>query len=182
LPTNVKELLPSRKTIEQTVKIFKELEQFNVEFVADEFITISGKLDDVEKYFGAPLLEKSLTSPKSKELGIELPTVTYFVRREQPKVPDELSDLVEDVIMATPREYLSESPSPPMLTNDHLQAPLDIARDMDASRVHARGVTGRGIKIAMVESGFYVHPHYNGKGHTIRQLGPNSDQLDMVLP
>jgi hypothetical protein len=174
-PTNIKEFLPSRKTIEQTVKIFKELEQFNVEFVADEFITISGKLDDVEKYFGAPLLEKSLTSPKPEELSIELPTVTYFVWREQPKIPDELSDLVKDVIMTTPREYLSESPSPPMLINDHLQVPLDIARDMDASRVHARGVTGRGIKIAMVDSGFYMHPYYNGKGYTIRQLGPNSD-------
>jgi serine protease AprX len=109
--------------------------------------------------------------------GIDLPTVSYFVWRGQPKIPNELNDLVKDIILAKPREYLSESPTPPSLTNDHLQVPQDIARDMDASHVHARGITGSGVKIAMVDSGFYMHPYYNGKGYTVRQIGPNSDPV-----
>jgi hypothetical protein len=46
---------------------------------------------------------------------------------------------------------------------------------MDALKTQERGISGSGINLAMVDSGFMtpLHPYYVGKGYNIQPLVPD---------
>lgn len=50
---------------------------------------------------------------------------------------------------------------PPPIPYYHLTAPSDIARQLNATPAHLKGITGKGIRVAMVDSGFaHDHPFF----------------------
>lgn len=79
-------------------------------------------------------------------------------------VPDDLSEFVERAYPQPPA-ILYESPTPPSVSYYHLRAPEDIAKICRSAPVHQLGVTGKGVKVAMVDSGFYKHPYYETHGY-----------------
>jgi subtilisin family serine protease len=49
----------------------------------------------------------------------------------------------------------------------HLNVPDDVARLLNADKVHQVGTTGKGVRVAMVDTGFaHSHPYFVGKGYT----------------
>jgi subtilisin family serine protease len=62
----------------------------------------------------------------------------------------------------------------PLKSYWHLRVPGDISLGCNADRAHRGGTTGRGIKIAMVDSGHYAHPFFAGRGYRVSPvvLGP----------
>lgn len=54
--------------------------------------------------------------------------------------------------------------APPPIPYHHLTAPADIARQLNATRVHLEGITGKGVRVAMIDSGF-AHEHPFFKAH-----------------
>jgi subtilisin family serine protease len=160
-PTNIKQLLPRKETI---VKAIKQLEDlgFSVDEVFETHISIAGSVQKFEDVFGIQLNERYQSYFDHKEY--------YYESSGKPLIPTALSDLIETLEFLKPANFYSAQPPP--LTYDHLEVPLDIARDMDAARVHSRGIFGEGIKIAMVDSGFMTphHAYYLGKGYNIRPV------------
>ena len=59
---------------------------------------------------------------------------------------------------------------PPRLQEHHIRMPHQLARILRASSVHSQGVTGRRIRIAVIDSGFYPHPYYVSRGYKIRYV------------
>jgi serine protease AprX len=115
----------------------------------------------------------------SKEIagsGKKKVTQTYF-RSAKPKIPKELSRLVENVQLPEPAELFATILNPPVPSYDHLQIPDDIARNMDATKVHVRGITGKGIRIVMIDTGFMtpLHSFYLGKGYKIKPVVADAD-------
>ena len=59
------------------------------------------------------------------------------------------------------------SPTPPNVSFFHLKMPNDVPRLLNAPMVHASGTTGRGIRVAMIDSGFaHSHPYFAANNHS----------------
>jgi subtilisin family serine protease len=69
-----------------------------------------------------------------------------------------------------PITTLSGQPSvkPPQVDYFHLNVPRDVPRVLNADRVHAKGTTGKGIRVVMIDSGFAHggHPYFAAQGYT----------------
>jgi subtilisin family serine protease len=89
-------------------------------------------------------------------------------------IPPELSGLVERAYPQRPPTFF-ESPLPPRVGYHHLQVPGDVAMVCRATPVHQRGVTGKGVLVAMPDTGFYKHPFYLWHGYNYQAtLSPDA--------
>jgi subtilisin family serine protease len=58
------------------------------------------------------------------------------------------------------------SATPPAIPYFHLKAPADIARQLNATSAHLAGITGKGVRVAMIDSGFaHSHPFFAANGY-----------------
>jgi serine protease AprX len=76
--------------------------------------------------------------------------------------PPVLKDFVERAYIQPPAIYL-QSPLPPKVDYFHLNIP-DLATLTRARQVHQQGITGKGVKVVMIDSGFFKHPFYQMNG------------------
>ncbi len=53
---------------------------------------------------------------------------------------------------------------PPRVPYYHLHPARDLARLFGVEPLHARGIRGQGVRVAMIDSGFYAHPYYADRG------------------
>jgi subtilisin family serine protease len=70
---------------------------------------------------------------------------------------------------AAPKQPEGSTPSaaPPAVPYFHLAAPADIALHLNATPVHQRGITGKGARIVMIDSGFaHGHPYFKAHGYS----------------
>ena len=130
-----------------------------------------------EKEFGTKVEQKSQPiSTAHPDLG----EVKYWshVAGVPFKVPAVLDGLVERAYPQAP-PVLFESPLPPRVAYHHLRVPDDVATVLRADLVHKEGVTGKGVLVAMPDTGFYKHPFYAWHGyHYNRTLSPDATFLD----
>jgi len=64
-----------------------------------------------------------------------------------------------------PRPQAGPSDRPPPIPYWHLEVPVDVPRLLRATEVHRLGTTGRGVRVAMVDSGFaHSHPWFKSQG------------------
>jgi subtilisin family serine protease len=72
---------------------------------------------------------------------------------------------------------------PPTLNYFHLSVPDGVAGQLNADKVHKAGTTGKGVRVAMVDTGFaHSHPYFAAKGYTTSvDLAPhaNNDATDV---
>lgn len=73
-------------------------------------------------------------------------------------------DILDGVAINEPAYFLrKESPSatPPQTQTQYLQVPNDLAVELGAAQAHKQGITGKGIKVVVVDSGCYIeHPFF----------------------
>jgi serine protease AprX len=145
-------------------------------------ISIAGSRKLFEDVFGATFAAKNAAFTESIDANSLIPN-------EPLKVPDSLSSLIEGVAVAYPPELHAESPLPPLVppitgAYRYLFVPDDVALIINADRVHRLGAHGKGIKIAMVDTGFYSHPFYDWHCYSVQNvvLGPGAVEpgKDMV--
>lgn len=89
----------------------------------------------------------------------------------------EWSDILDDVSIQLPYElqcnrfpkHGSSFPTPASF--HHLRLPGDVAMTLNASKVHKDGITGNGIKVVMVDSGFnFKHHHFTENGYNVSSI------------
>lgn len=70
-----------------------------------------------------------------------------------------------------------QSPLPPPVKYYHLRVPGDVALLTNASATHRRRnpagdrATGAGVKVAMLDTGFYLHPYFKAHGYRLAPVG-----------
>jgi subtilisin family serine protease len=71
---------------------------------------------------------------------------------------------------------------PPTVTYPHLRVPGDVALGVDAAKAHRQGITGRGVRVAMIDTGFaHSHPYFQGNGYNstvVLAAGATNDAID----
>lgn len=84
-------------------------------------------------------------------------------------------DSVEGVALEEPRYYMAgPSMFAPLKSYWHLRLPGDVSLACNADRAHRAGITGKGITVAMCDSGWFKHPYFVGRGYNAAPvvLGP----------
>jgi subtilisin family serine protease len=67
-------------------------------------------------------------------------------------------------------------PAPPLeIGEHHVRLPDQLARILGADIAHSRGVTGKTIRVAVIDSGFYPHPFYQLRPYDIRRISTRKE-------
>ena len=130
-----------------------------------------------ERTFGTRVAERS--QPLS-ETHPKLGATTYLshVAGAPFTIPNDLQDLIERAYPQRPPMFF-QSPLAPQVKYHHLRVPADVALVLRSSLVHREGVTGQGVLVAMVDTGFYKHPFYDWHGYNYNAtLSPDAIKLE----
>lgn len=152
---------------------------FEVLQVSDISINIAGTLKTYEKSFKTKIVpeERPVIKPGAME-----DTATFWEcpDTEMPGLittkGTEFEDVLEGVAIEEPRYYMTPSMFPPTKEYWHLRMPGDVSLGCNADRAHRTGITGKAVKVAMVDSGWYKHPFFIGRGYRAAPvvLGPGA--------
>ena len=88
--------------------------------------------------------------------------------------------MLEGVAIEEPRYFMAPSAFPPSVDYWHLDAPGDVSLGCNADRAHRGAITGRNVRVAMVDSGQYAHPFFANRGYRVVPvvLGPGAANPD----
>jgi len=141
-------------------------------------ISVRGTRGQFEEAFGTKLEQVDLDRAQPYAFHS-----FYYPPQGAPWSPNpELSGLIDDAYIQWPHIYMATarpvptktrfkeqppSPKPPQVNYFHLDVPNGVSSYINASRVHAAGTTGRGIRVVMVDSGFghTLHPFFAANGY-----------------
>ncbi len=66
--------------------------------------------------------------------------------------------------------------APPLeIGEHHVRLPDQLATILRADIAHQRGITGKKIRVAVIDSGFYPHPFYQLKPYDIRRIATRKE-------
>ena len=140
---------------------------FAVTHIGDFSISASCPASHFEEFFGTKFDRQS---PPDEHTFVE---EGYTFGRPDAdadwRVPDAdgLDQLIERAYIQDPPILFAGERELPPFWNDkfRLRVPTDVAQIMNAASVHKGEVTGRGVKVAMVDTGFYQHPFFSDQGY-----------------
>ena len=76
-------------------------------------------------------------------------------------------DVLEGVAIEEPYYVMSESMYPPNKEYWHLRVPAGISLATNSDKAHRANITGRGVKVAMIDTGHYKHRWFVGRGYRV---------------
>jgi subtilisin family serine protease len=164
--------------ISQAVRKLQEA-GFKVLQVTELTVNIAGTARQYEQAFNTKLVAEE--RPTVKELGRE--DTATFVECPETDRPGFIStkgtafeDIIEGVALEEPRYLMAASMFPPTKSYWHLDVPADVSLGCNADKAHRSGITGRGIRVAMVDSGWFKHPFFTSRGYRAAPvvLGPGT--------
>ena len=154
---------------------------FEILEVGKASISIAAEREVYERSFRTTL--EAVERPVVKEMA--QPSTATFINSVDSKPFGEIdtSDTiwaeVLDGIAINEPVYYAQPPTPaiapPKTTQKYLNVPDDVAQGLNAIPVHQNGITGKGVRVVMIDSGWYPHPffrHHNYKVNVI--LGPGA--------
>lgn len=150
---------------------------FEILQVTGRTINFSGPPDAFEKSFRTKIVEKEMARPNGRSIT-HLDSPDTEMLGHISTVGTRLGDVIEGVALEVPRTFLAESPIPPPVDYWHLDVPGDVAQASNASILHRYGITGRGVKVAMVDSGWYRHAFFTAQQYNVAPvvLGPGASE------
>jgi hypothetical protein len=149
---------------------------FEILQVTQFTINIAGS----QKVFEDAFNTKLTTEDRSviKQLGEE--DTATFIECPQTDIPGfidpsktSFANLLEGVAIEEPQYFFASAFAPPK-AYWHLDVPGDVSLATNADKAHRSGITGKGVKVAMVDSGHYKHPFFTKRGYRVAPvvLGP----------
>ena len=139
---------------------------FTVTHVGEFSISASCPEGQFEAFFGTSISETKL--PAASRAPDD-----YVLRAPKRGTPfivpdiDGLDQLIDRAYIQHPPIFFAGERSVPPFWNDkfRLRVPVDVAQIMNAASVHRHGITGRGVKVVMADTGFYHHPYFFEQGY-----------------
>jgi subtilisin family serine protease len=145
---------------------------FEVLQISPTTINIAGSQATYEQAFNTQLREEERDVIKP---GAMAATAT-FIESSSSGLPGLIStqgtafaDVIEGVAIEEPRYYMANM-FPPPVKYWHLDVPADISLGCNADLAHRTGITGKDVKVAMVDSGHYKHPFFIGRGYRVQSV------------
>jgi hypothetical protein len=108
---------------------------------------------DFNDLFGVALHPGEFSKRTSERITL---SDAFVVPEKSLTVPDALKDTIDFAYIPRPIEFYGSSYRPPSESVPHLHLD-DVRAALNAPRAHRQEWTGRGVKVAMVDSGFFPH-------------------------
>jgi len=136
--------------------------------------------------YGAVLKARLETVERPTTRDLSQPGVAEFINSQDQSPFGEIDlsntgweDLLDGVAINAPAYYLQgpiPKATPPLTSKPYLQVPTDLAMELRATLAHGQGITGKGVKVAVVDSGCYTqHPFFQHHSYHLQAvLGPGS--------
>jgi subtilisin family serine protease len=157
---------------------------FKVLNVAPTTINIAGPPDLYESVFQTELF----TEEREVVKLLGTPDTATFVETRDTDMPglidtsnSPVANVVEGVAIERPVYYMAPNAYPPPKAYWHLRVPGDVSMGLGADAVHRRmGLTGKGVNVVMVDSGWFAHPYFVGRGYRASVgLGPGAMNINL---
>ena len=172
---------PEARTLNEVAKSLQE-QGFRV-FTNDSSTSVSaeGPYGLFEKVFNTKLRKRERTL----KMGTQERTVEFFDTVEG--APEPVNSNVPGAMYAAiqrPPIFFAPSPLPPAVKYFHLRVPGDVAALTKASLAHRKTIgsgdraTGGGVKVAMLDTGFFVHPYFDVHGYRLNPVAA----ADAIMP
>ena len=153
---------------------------FEVLYATTRTISFSGSRETYERAFSTRLVSVERETVKSGggQVGmsscIDCPDTEMFGFVDTAN--SGFADVLEGVAIEEPYYLHALTAFPPPAKYWHLDVPGDVSLGCNADRAHRGGVTGSGIRIAMVDSGQAPHPFFTERGYRVEPtvLGPGT--------
>ena len=152
---------------------------FEVLFATTRTINIAGSRTTFERAFSTRLVSVERQAVKSggvigKSTCFDSPDTPVFGLIDTANSP--FADTLEGVAIEQPYSLQVPTAFPPPVGYWHLDVPADVSLGCNADRAHRSGVTGLGIRIAMVDTGQAAHPFFTDRGYRVEAtvLGPGT--------
>lgn len=148
---------------------------FQVLQVTPFSINIAGPPSAFEKTFRTKIVAKEIPQVRGMSTFLDSPDTDLFGLVSTSGTP--LAGVIEGVALEVPRIMFDASHVAPPVGYWHLDVPTDIANLCNASPLHTLQITGYGVKVAMVDSGWFRHPYFTAGGYNVAPvvLGPGAD-------
>ena len=172
---------PETRTLHEVAKSLQE-QGFRV-FTNDSSTSVSaeGPYGLFEKVFNTKLRKRERTL----KMGTQERTVEFFDTVKD--APEPVTSNVPGAMYAAiqrPPIFFAPSPLPPAVKYFHLRVPGDIAALTKAALAHRKSIasgdraTGNGVKVAMLDTGFFMHPYYDIHGYRLNPVAA----ADAIMP
>lgn len=155
---------------------------FDILQISPLTINIAGKPETYKKAFNTNIVVEDREVIKGMASGEDGDdNVGQFLETPDNDVPGLIEtsgtvfeNSIEGVALEEPRYFMAPSMYPPLKKYWHLDVPAGISLACNADKAHRTGITGKGVKVAMVDSGHYKHPFFVGRGYNVAPvvLGP----------
>jgi Subtilase family len=164
--------------VQQAASILQDA-GFDVLQATEMMINFSGTRSQFERAFGTELYTEERPTIKSAgqpEMATFIDTVGNDVLGLIETDGTGFESVIEGVAIEVPRYLMAASIFPPRKAYWHLTVPGDVSVGCNADRAHRGGTTGSGIRIAMVDTGFFRHPFFDSRGYRVAAvtLGPGA--------
>jgi hypothetical protein len=180
---SVREFKPEDNHVAQALEVLQR-RGFRVTEKSELSASIRGSRKLFEEVFGTSLTTFRL----GKELAPNCQARSfYFPHPSAGWDPNpEVAKLIDDAYIQWPHIYFNNrftpppSPLPPRVNYHHLRVPGDVSMLVNASAAHRQGVTGRGVRVAMIDSGFaHGHPYFKENDYrTTTVLAAGATEVD----
>jgi hypothetical protein len=142
-------------------------------------INIAGPRELYESAFGTTLVAEERPTRKSGQIE---DTATYFDTTDTDVSGlcstggSRFEEVLEGVAIEEPAYPAAPNAFPPAVDYFKLDVPADISLATNADKAHRAGVTGRGVVVAMVDTGWQAHPYFAARGYRVDPtlLGPGT--------
>ncbi|RXA19949.1 serine protease [Methanosarcina sp. MSH10X1] len=176
-PENIEEFIPEGGATQKAAKIFQDM-GFRIIHVGVFSVSGEATRDLWESTFNTEV--KKVTVPadnihpeRGKRVFLSNVAGAPF------EIPAEVSDLVERAYPQKPPVFFG-SPLPPIVSYHCLNVPGDISMLLRAGRVNQEGITGKGVLVAMPDTGFYAHKFYEWRGYNYnRTIAEDAVDVDV---
>jgi subtilisin family serine protease len=139
---------------------------FEILHVTPVAINFAGSPNLFENAFRTSIVEREVELPRgATATHLDSPNTDVLGLISTAGTP--FAGVIEGVALEVPRYFLAESPLPTVVNYWHLDVPTGIAVASHAARVHQHGITGRGVRVAMVDSGWYRHAFFQTRGYNV---------------
>jgi len=182
---NLKKMQPDKSHIEKTKA---HLAKMGFEITGTGQFSINARCSrkTYEEIFGTELKRHKLPFAEGQRCQAN---AFYFPGEDASWSPEaELSSLIDDAYIQWPHIYLDSrfpgttSALPPSVNYHHLRVPGDVTMLLNADLAHRQGITGKGVRVAMIDSGFAQgHAYFQERGYqtqTVLAPGATDDDLD----
>ncbi|MEO1569439.1 MAG: S8 family serine peptidase [Pseudomonadota bacterium] len=180
----LEDMRPERSAMEQTMDRLKKM-GFEVTGSGQFSITARCSKSLFEKVFGTELARHKLPFMQGERRQAN---AFFYPTAESPWNPDEaLMSMIDDAYIQWPHIYMNNvfpgetSALPPTVSYHHLRVPGDVTLLLGADHAHRIGITGKDVRVAMIDSGFALgHAYFKERGYkTNVVLAPGASDVDL---